>query len=311
MTLELVLCKGAPSSGKSTWAKAKIAENPDQWLRCNNDDIRSMCNDSIYSPSYEKLISSAREFFIREGLKSNRSIILDNVNSNDSHWEKACSIAKSLNKDITVSEMPFYLDLPSLIARDAARTGTACVGEKVVRKFWKELGGESFKDYAPRKEVFTKDNVRDNEIWIPRKQDSSLDNCLISDLDGTISIFAGKRSPYDASRCNEDDVNPIVQETINLYYKNGHKIIFCSGREDKYREPTVQFLTKHFPGMSYKLLMRKSGDLRKDSIIKEEIFLNDIEGKYNVRLILDDRDQVVFLWRSLGLTCFQVAPGNF
>jgi hypothetical protein len=27
--------------------------------------------------------------------------------------------------------------------------------------------------------------------------------------------------------------------------------------------------------------------------------------------ILDDRNQVVDMWRSIGLPCFQVAPGNF
>jgi hypothetical protein len=57
--------------------------------------------------------------------------------------------------------------------------------------------------------------------------------------------------------------------------------------------------------------MRKTDDFRKDSIIKEEIYQNEIEGKYNVLCVLDDRNQVVEFWRAKGLVCFQVAPGDF
>jgi hypothetical protein len=57
--------------------------------------------------------------------------------------------------------------------------------------------------------------------------------------------------------------------------------------------------------------MRKAGDDRKDSLVKEEIYNNNIAPKYNVFLVLDDRDQVVKFWRSKGLQCWQVAPGAF
>ena len=57
--------------------------------------------------------------------------------------------------------------------------------------------------------------------------------------------------------------------------------------------------------------MRKNGDSRRDSIVKEEIFWNDIEPKYNVLAVFDDRDQVVKMWRELGIKCFQCEYGNF
>jgi len=43
----------------------------------------------------------------------------------------------------------------------------------------------------------------------------------------------------------------------------------------------------------------------------KEIFDNHIAPKYNISYVLDDRDRVVDMWRSLGLTCFQVDWGNF
>ncbi len=60
------------------------------------------------------------------------------------------------------------------------------------------------------------------------------------------------------------------------------------------------------------LNMREAGDMRKDSIVKKELFDQHIRGKYNVRMVIDDRDQVVDMWRNeLGLTCLQVAEGDF
>ena len=79
---------------------------------------------------------------------------------------------------------------------------------------------------------------------------------------------------------------------------------------DKNKKVTEDWLKKN--GIEYdKLLMRVTDDVRKDSIIKKEIYENNIKGKYNVSLVLDDRNQVVEMWRDLGLTCFQVADGNF
>jgi len=57
--------------------------------------------------------------------------------------------------------------------------------------------------------------------------------------------------------------------------------------------------------------MRETGSTEKDAIIKERIFRKEIEPKYDVKFILDDRDQVVKMWRSIGLKCLQVAEGAF
>lgn len=57
--------------------------------------------------------------------------------------------------------------------------------------------------------------------------------------------------------------------------------------------------------------MRKTGDYRKDCIVKEEIYRKDIEPIYDILFCVDDRKQVVDAWRELGLTCLQCAEGNF
>ena len=83
-----------------------------------------------------------------------------------------------------------------------------------------------------------------------------------------------------------------------------------SGRDESARGATVHWLEKHKIPFQ-KLLMRANNDARKDSIIKEEIFWNEIEPHYNVLAVFDDRDQVVKMWRNLGIKTFQCDYGNF
>lgn len=59
------------------------------------------------------------------------------------------------------------------------------------------------------------------------------------------------------------------------------------------------------------LLMRKTADNRKDFIVKKEIFDAEIRHKYQTEFVLDDRNQVVDMWRNeLKLPCFQVYYGD-
>jgi hypothetical protein len=57
--------------------------------------------------------------------------------------------------------------------------------------------------------------------------------------------------------------------------------------------------------------MRAESDFRKDSIVKKELFDNHIKNKYFIEYVLDDRNQVVDMWRDMGLKCLQVQEGNF
>jgi hypothetical protein len=276
-----------------------------------------------FCDSNEKLVTEVRNAALKAALKKGRNIILDETNLNPRNFEEVTKIVKELNISAMIMEKPFYIELEEALERDSKRIGTAKVGEEIVRKFWKKSGGKQHKFYKPKAEIFQPGDV--DEIILCPDFDLALPNAIISDLDGTLALFnsIGKngqavlkhkgvhvRSPYDASKCEADAPNEPVVAVIDSFYKNGYKIIFCSGREDCYRTQTEKFITKHL-GIEYELFMRQTADQRKDSIIKQEIYNKNIKGKYNVFFVLDDRDQVVELWRSLGLTCFQVAEGNF
>lgn len=316
---------GIPGSGKSTAAKAEIAKDPENWARINNDDIRAMLNNSNWSSDYEKFVTDTRNWLIKEALRRGKDVIIDNLNLNRRHFDDTCNLAKAVNRDIQVIEKAFYIELEEAIERDSKRLGKAQVGETVIKKWWKESGGKQFKFYKPRTETIFKNQFQASIGEAPAIN-PNLSNAIMCDLDGTVSLFnkigekgrvevmypgAHARNPYDASNADQDMLNEAVAAVIKNFYEKNTAILFCSGRKDEYEPQTRTFLDKHFPGMNYSLFMRKTVDNRKDSIIKEEIYRANIEGKYNVLFVLDDRDQVVAEWRQLGLTCFQVAPGSF
>ena len=137
-------------------------------------------------------------------------------------------------------------------------------------------------------------------------------NAIICDLDGTLAINDHGRSFFDATDCDKDAINIPVWKVVKWAEKAGFQIIFLSGREHKYSEPTQRFLDKCEFDDDYVLIMRKDEDNRKDSIIKWELYERHIKPmNVNILFILDDRNQVVDMWRDKGFTVFQVAKGDF
>lgn len=141
----------------------------------------------------------------------------------------------------------------------------------------------------------------------------------LCDIDGTLAL-KGDRSPYDWSRVGEDAPNkPVITVARALAARSS--LIFMSGRMEQCRDATQLWLHTHLcirhPDQTihlcrYPLLMRKDGDMRPDRVVKRELYEGHVKGLYEVEGVLDDRDQVVKMWREeLGLTCLQVAPGNF
>ena len=139
-------------------------------------------------------------------------------------------------------------------------------------------------------------------------------NTIICDLDGTLSLLNG-RDPYKPETCDNDKVNIAVAMVLEYAHDNfddKDAITFLSGREDKYRPQTILFLDRAISFLDYNLYMRGTDDFRKDSMVKKELFDEYIKDRYHVLFVMDDRNQVVDMWRNeLKLTCFQVAEGNF
>ena len=301
---KLLILVGAPGSGKSTFARYFL-RTEDNWIRVNRDDFRLMqFGDSLMIPFYEERISKMVEASVLTLLKSDTNVIIDATNTS---LRTIQDMIHTYTEYADISFKVFDLPVDELVKRCDKRyeeTGkfiSKSVVERNVANLKHTL--EKF-DFAP----------------IPRKvqvattsyatQDKNLPKAVICDLDGTLSLLNG-RDPYNAATCDNDLLNEPVAAALKMAKQRGYQVILLSGREDKFREPTVSFLDKHQIGYDL-LLMRTSNDFRKDNIIKRELFEGEIQGKYFVEFLLDDRNQVVDMWRKdLHLPCFQVNYGDF
>ncbi|WP_314286209.1 AAA family ATPase [Capnocytophaga sputigena] len=301
---KLLILVGAPGSGKSTFARYFL-RTEDNWIRVNRDDFRLMqFGDSLMIPFYEERISKMVEASVLTLLKSDTNVIIDATNTS---LRTIQDMIHTYTEYADISFKVFDLPVDELVKRCDKRyeeTGkfiSKSVVERNVANLKHTL--EKF-DFAP----------------IPRKvqvattsyatQDKNLPKAVICDLDGTLSLLNG-RDPYNAATCDNDLLNEPVAAVLKMAKQRGYQVILLSGREDKFREPTVRFLDKHQIGYDL-LLMRTSNDFRKDNIIKRELFEGEIQGKYFVEFLLDDRNQVVDMWRKdLHLPCFQVNYGDF
>lgn len=284
---QLIMLKGLPGSGKSTWAFAKMREEPFKWDRVNKDDLRAMMHGGRWSKSNEKQILAARDLIVRNALANGRSVIVDDTNLHHKHSIALGQIASEFKANY--SEIFFDVPVEECIANDLKRSRS--VGEKVIRRMYRD-----FLKPAPP--------VYDPPVLAP--------HAIIVDMDGTLADM-GDRNPYDATNCDQDGVKESIADLVFREAKQSiapYQVIVCSGREDKFRDKTEQWLKDNMIPCDM-LLMRETGDNRKDYIVKQELYKDNIEGKYNIKYVLDDRDQVVNMWRDLGLTCLQVAPGDF
>lgn len=131
---------------------------------------------------------------------------------------------------------------------------------------------------------------------------------IIVDIDGTLAL-KGNRNPFNLSEVEMDKPNKNIVELVKVL-KHKYYIFLVSGRDEICRKETEKWLVKNSIKFD-KLYMREENDYRKDVIVKNEIYIQHIEKRGEVFLVLDDRNQTVEGWRKLGLTCLQVAEGNF
>jgi hypothetical protein len=144
---------------------------------------------------------------------------------------------------------------------------------------------------------------------------------VIVDLDGTCSNAVNRQHLVDGSQkrdwdkfydqCGEDEAHEDVINLVRVLKDAGYVIVLMTGRVQRVRGRTLMWLTaKNFPAFEA-LWMRPDGDTRQDCILKAELAAKAGLTPENTFLILDDRDQVVRMWRRLGFRCLQVANGNF
>jgi phosphoglycolate phosphatase-like HAD superfamily hydrolase len=141
----------------------------------------------------------------------------------------------------------------------------------------------------------------------------------IFDIDGTLADcshrihlieMTPKRWDEFFALCSMDRPIAHIIELARVLSKSGAGIVYVSGRSDQCRYETEAWLRAHKVPAG-PLYMRKRGDHRDDDIIKLELLEQLRADGFDPIMAFDDRNRVVAAWRSAGIPCAQVAPGDF
>lgn len=297
---EIIFCKGLPGSGKSTFSKQWVSENPTERIRINKDDLRATFHQGKYSKSNEKQILHLEQVILLDALSRNKSVILDNTHlaknnvGKNIHYERILKLL--LDNGYCVDDK--YSTLSNYVKLELKEFNNFTVEDCIINDLKRE------------------DSVGQNVIWdmywsnvadISQQNFSAIKrDAIIVDVDGTLSTMFN-RGPYDWSKISNDKVRPHIRNLVNLYSRSNYIILIVTGRDGSCLEATTDWLIEKDIMFDY-VFSRKANDNRKDFIVKEEIYLNEIEPFYNIHLVVDDRPQVIRKWRLLGLPVINANP---
>ncbi len=303
---DLLITRGIPGSGKTTWALRWLAEDPAGRVRVNRDDLRQ----ALYGCGYplhpdkdvaykrEVAVSAAQQEAVRALLREGRDVVVDDTHIRARYVRQWEEVAADEGADFRVEDCFTDTPLDVCIQRDAARDRV--VGEAAIRDMHSRLRSAL---KAERKAAATERPAVRTYTGSPGQHPA-----WIFDIDGTLAHTNG-RSPYDYTCVGTDTVDERVRNLAHNLVDFAD-IIVVSGRDAVCRADTAAWLYKHL-GWNPPLFMRAEGDRRDDATIKAEIFWEHIAPNWDVLGVFDDRNRVVRMWRAMGLLCCQVAPGAF
>lgn len=336
----ILALSGLPASGKSTYAEAWVNEYPDHRLRINYDTLRVElfgCKGATYFTCGARDLR-AREAEVKlEALHRANAfltsgpqmdLVVDNTNLTTrarAPWE---NLARRLGVPYENHEMDTSLQV--CIERDRARTGDDRVGRAVIERMALTTGWIDWSDanlYPAQKFVVVD---IDGTLSDPSHRLHHIQRACVKcgEHKRTTLTEQGKKtcclcSGLDFREARWDkfhaevDLDPPKQTIIDLIkiLHAHYEVIIVSGRSPEHGcgIKTEAWLDQHLceDGERFyrHLFMRQAGDYKPDYEHKQEIL--DLLPRDRIAFVLDDRDQVVEMWRKNGLTCLQVAKGSF
>ncbi|HVV11630.1 AAA family ATPase [Amycolatopsis sp.] len=299
----LHIYRGLPGSGKTTAAKAMQEQYGG--VLAGRDHFRALygTENNPGERVIEEQITTLQTNLILHALSVGDHVFVDDMNLRRRYVKRLIQLAQRAGAEWHVYDLT-DVPLSKCIGRDVTRIRS--VGEDKIRDLHKRfIAGQKYPlslPELPAEEPVEVDRYEGNP---------KLPWAVVVDIDGTVADHEGRRSPYDMTRVSGDAPKQEVIMIVRALRNAGLRIVFVSARNEVARRATERWIQKNISGGRFELFMREDGDGRPDPVVKKEIFDREIRDRYFVRAVFDDRDRVVAMWRSLGLTCLQVAPGDF
>jgi len=307
---------GVPSSGKTTWIKQN-ADLLDGFRIVSTDDIieeYALSTGSTYNKVFEDYSKTATKLMnenIDVYTANGENIVWDQTNLTKS--SRSRKLSRLNGYDVTAVVFATPTRISARLRRREEETGKHIPLHRVhnmIDTFDYPSIDEGFS------EIITVSNIDASVI----DRTVNLDNkVIVVDVDGTLANIEHRRHFVSSKPKNwgaffkgqrHDTPHDDIVYLVNLLKNDGNTIIIASGRTDDTKQQTIDWLNEHNVTFD-DIFMRETGDYRSDDIVKQEI-LEIITEKYGFPyMAIDDRTQVVNMWRKNGIRCLQVAPGDF
>jgi predicted kinase len=275
---KLIMCKGLPASGKSTYARDYVVKSGNA-ARINRDDLRAMLFDSVWTGKRESVVVDIEKAIAEVCIKHGLTPVIDDTNLTDRHKDMWSGFAKA--HDVAFSTTAFDASLETCIARDRNRERP--IGAAVIYRLALNAGMIDFGEKP----------------------------IILCDIDGTLACgkhrevhLAGEKKDWRTyySLLPLDSPIDLVVRWVRELAKT-HTICLVSGRPDTYQHETIRWMDVHGVPFDY-LFMRAGGDKRPDTEVKKMIL--DKLPKDKIEFVIDDRPSVCRMWKAEGLTVFPV-----
>lgn len=309
--MKLWAMRGLSGSGKSTRA-AGIAGETGAVVVCR-DNLRWMLLGSWWTgrKEDEDRVTVAEEAQVVALLRAGHSVVVDNTHLHPPYLRKWARLATRLgvafevvdvHADVDECKRRVYARWQRASDTDAARYIDPSVIDRQAKRWpagkWPAVTAEPF--------------IVEPVEWV-----EGLPEAIICDVDGTLAHMNG-RSPFDYSRVTEDALDPIVRGIVDDWRNadGTRHVLIVSGRDDTCRLETLEWLNDN--DIFYDRVFMRPADAKDgrggklpDYRVKYDIFNREIRGKYNIRFCIDDRRQVIDMWRTLRLKVLDVAGNEF
>lgn len=300
----MIITRGVPASGKSTFAREWVSADPDNRIEVNRDNIREMMGfPGRGSKDQEKMVTDIHRAMIASAADSGKSVIVSDTNMVARFVKQITRTGIDAGMDVEIKD--FKIDFDTAMKRDRNREDS--VGEDVMRDFFQRYPVKNWIDG----EKMINDIINEKRQYTPYNNDPSNPDAIMVDVDGTIAHNNGVRDFYDyTDNVMKDSPDHNVIRAVKIAHDAGIKVIIMSGRGDTAKDATIRWMKKYDVPFD-DIYMRADKDMRADWIIKDEMVREHIQDNYHVIWCYDDRNQVVDHHRAMGYQVFQVAPGDF
>lgn len=306
---KIIVTRGLPGVGKSSFAKHYQAMNAPTAI-VERDAIRIEFSGKGYTGDieFEKKVTEIQHKRVKRCLADGIDVIVSDTHLPDRSVKVWMQIAHEMGAEVDVMDFR-AIPLTDVLEANAKRHGTDkyVPVSVIMEKHERFIAGRDLKTPVQ----FTPKTAKESN-FVSRKYDQGTKGqAYIFDIDGTLALNTSGREWHDGSKAHLDSVNEDVAAALYSHYNSGDVIIIVTARGEEHVDVTRKWLEDKDIKFDH-FYCRKAGDRRDDFLIKHELFWDNIAPfGYKIAGVYDDRQCVVDMWRSMGLTCFQVAPGDF